>query len=169
MTKQFGAISRRAALALFGTLAQTEAFALSEKAPELYMYVGDSEFVVIARVERFVFRGASLKSAPEEFNRDFEDPGKRGDRATDAVLRVEKVLYMRSTLKAPAVVRIHWSMRNEEPANILGSKRIVLLGESRRYSRDDGTSFEMRRAVIPPLSIEHERRTLEAISKVTKR
>lgn len=156
-------------LSLLGAVAQAKAFALSQKAPELYLYVGDSEFVVIARVERFVFRGASLKAAPQEFNQDFEDPGKSGDRATDAVLRVEKVLYKKSTLKPPAVVRIHWPIRNEERANIIGSKRIVLLGESRRYSREDGTSLEMRRAVIPPLPIEQERRTLEAISKVTNR
>ena len=85
------------------------------------------------------------------------------------MLRVEQVLFRKAPGSPPAIVRIHWPIDKERRANVVGSRRIVLLRQENKYIRENGATMEMHTTVISPLPIEQEMQALEAISQVSQR
>jgi hypothetical protein len=152
---------------LLGT--QLNAIALSPKPPGLDVQLSRSEFVIVGLVERFVFRGVSRKVNPQEFDQDFDDEGKFGNRAMDVLVHVDEVLMRREETDMPDSVRIHWPIPIEQRANIIGERRIFLLDKGHTRRLPDGNIQRMFANVIQPLNVKDKKPVRDAVKRLSLR
>lgn len=159
-------IRRNVILSVAGALITThmKAVALSPKPPSLDVQLERADLVVVGVVERYIFRGVSRKTNPQEFDRDFDEEGKPGTRAMDVLIRIEQVLLKRSAT-APAAARIHWPIPLEQRASTLGSTRVFLLDKGYDYRPPNGSIQHTYQNVTPPLPMDEEKKVREALEK----